>query len=210
MVTTAKPSPAPAAVFEAPVAAITIQLPPTWEINDDTFADLVSQNDHLRFEVDRLGRLIVTGSGGFASSARAAEIIAQMYNWIRAGAGGYVTAPDGFFRVTDVARHAPDAAWTSDERVAQIEDLERPPRICPDFIVEIRSPADRLDLLHEKMEMWIERGARLAWLVDPFERRLHVYQPNQPTEVVQHPQSLSCGDVLPGLTIDLTNIWRSD
>ena len=55
--------------------------------------------------------------------------------------------------------------------------------------------------------MWIARGARLAWLIDPDHATAHIYRPGRPPEVLAKPQSLSGEQVAPGLTVDLTRIW---
>jgi len=34
--------------------------------------------------------------------------------------------------------------------------------LCPDFVVELKSPSDRLPALKAKMEPWIENGAQLG------------------------------------------------
>jgi Uma2 family endonuclease len=39
-------------------------------------------------------------------------------------------------------------------------------RLCPEFLVEVLSPSDRLKTARQKMEQWIANGAQLAWLID--------------------------------------------
>jgi len=46
---------------------------------------------------------------------------------------------------------------------------------CPDFVIELLSKSDRLKDAKEKMERWIENGAKLGWLVDPYKKRVFVY-----------------------------------
>jgi Uma2 family endonuclease len=42
---------------------------------------------------------------------------------------------------------------------------------APDFIIEIRSNTDSPSLVKEKMHEWIQNGTKLAFLIDPVERR---------------------------------------
>ncbi len=49
--------------------------------------------------------------------------------------------------------------------------------LCPDFVVEIRSPTDSLRALQAKMQEYITNGAALGWLIDPIARRVFIYRP---------------------------------
>ena len=205
MVTTQK-SP-PAAPSLADVDGVVLTLPSDWAMTDEAFAELLSLNEELRFEVDEAGRLIIMGSGAWISSTRAAKIITQVQIWADA-AGGEVSGEMGYFRVGELGRRAPDVSWTSPERIPEMgAETKGPGEVVPDLIVEIRSPSDSLTQLQQKLEMWITRGARLAWLIDPDHTTAHIYRPGRPPEVLSKPQSLSGEDIAPGLTVDLTRIW---
>ena len=206
MVTTQKSPPAPPSL--ADFDRVVLTLPSDWAMTDDAFAELLSLNEELRFEVDEAGRLIIMGSGAWVSSADGYEIGAQVKVWADTGGGGRVSGEGGYVEIAGVGRRAPDVAWVSQERVARMSPTRQGPgRVVPDLIVEIRSPTDRLRELQEKMEMWITRGARLGWLIDPDRTTAHIYRPGQPPEVLTKPQSLSGEDIAPGLTVDLTRIW---
>lgn len=58
-----------------------------------------------------------------------------------------------------------------------------------------------------KMEEYRDNGARLGWLVDPVERRVHVYRPGRPIEVLDQPREISGEPELPGFVLDLESIW---
>ena len=76
-------------------------------------------------------------------------------------------------------------------------------------MIKIRSPSDRLPQQQAKMRQWMANGARLGWLIDPFEDAVWVYRENQDEpEQIERLSELDCGDILPGLTIDLAHIWR--
>jgi Uma2 family endonuclease len=61
------------------------------------------------------------------------------------------------------------------------------PPICPDFVLELRSPSDRLPELQDKMAEYLNNGARLGWLIDPIERVVSVYQPGEVVERLETP-----------------------
>ena len=205
MATVTTPS-APAVAGAEPLRLCT---PTMWEFTDDAFEQLCELNPEWRFEVDEHGRLVVMGARGFYSSFRSFVILGEMYEWWRTVLDGIVTTLDGFYRLSERVVRAPDAAWVSAERAAQIaEDDEGFWRLCPDFVVEIRSPSDRLPDQLDKMEFWLEQGARLGWLIDPLDGITYIYRPGQEPEQLERPDTLSGEDVLPGLTVNLGRVWR--
>ena len=208
MVTATKPQTITPSATKDPVLIIT--LPQAWPITDASFCELLSLNDDLQMEIDEQGRLLIMGSGGFLSSARAASIITQIGNWIAAAGSGFVTGEAGFFRTVGAGRRAPDVAWTSPERAAAaIAGDEGVGPLCPDFLVEILSPTDRLPTLQEKIEMWLEQGVRLAWLLDPHDNIAWIYRPGREPEQLDRPQTLSGENILPNFTVNLAQIWTA-
>jgi Uma2 family endonuclease len=61
--------------------------------------------------------------------------------------------------------------------------------------------------LQEKMQEYIENGARLGWLIDPSARQIHVYRPGQPVEVLNNPVTLSGDPTLPGFVLRVHELW---
>ena len=108
------------------------------------------------------------------------------------------------------AERSPDVSWILRSRVDALTEEEKSEYfpLCPDFVIELRSKSDRLSTLQNKMREYIENGARLGWLIDPLERHVHVYRPNQPALVLEEPASVSGDPELPGLTLDLALIWN--
>ncbi len=63
-------------------------------------------------------------------------------------------------------------------------------------------------MIEAKMREYVENGAQLGWLLDPEERKAHVYKPGEPVGILNSPDKL-CGDpVLSGFTLDLKLIWE--
>jgi Uma2 family endonuclease len=71
----------------------------------------------------------------------------------------------------------------------------------------LRSPTDRLADLQEKMQEYLDNGARLGWLIDPLEKRVYVYRPDQPVEVLDDPPTVNGGPVLPGFVLHVRELW---
>ena len=204
MVTATTPS-APAVAGLEPLRLCT---PPAWEFTDDAFEQLCELNPEWRFEVDEHGRLVLMGSPGFESSRRSVKLGRQVDDWTESDGHGGVSGADGFYRIRGRVLRAPDVAWVSSERLPQNrDDLEGMLRLCPDFVIEVRSISDRLPDQLDKMQFWIDSGARLGWLIDPFDEIAYIYRPDREPEQLERPDTLSGEDVLPGLVVDLSQIW---
>ena len=72
----------------------------------------------------------------------------------------------------------------------------------PISVLEIRSRSDNLRPLQHKMRLWMDAGARLGWLIDPYNRRVYIYRAGQPEpEMLENPATLDGEDVLPRLRL---------
>jgi len=80
--------------------------------------------------------------------------------------------------------------------------------LAPDFVVELRSQSDRLSVLKEKMEEYMENGCRLGWLIDPTSRNVFVYRPGESPEQLLDVTAVHGAPELPGFTLDLEEIWN--
>ena len=115
-------------------------------------------------------------------------------------AGGFIL-PNGAIR-------SPDASWVAKDRWESRIPVPREVffRLCPDFVVEIRSQSDRPYQLRKKMLEYIEQGARLGWFIDPLNGKVEIYRPGRAVEKILRPATLSGEDVLPGFVLDLKEI----
>jgi Uma2 family endonuclease len=80
--------------------------------------------------------------------------------------------------------------------------------LAPDFVIELRSPSDRLADLQAKMGEYQAAGAALGWLIDPVERRVHVYAAGGDVVSLDSPARLSGDPTLSGFVLELDAIWR--
>jgi Uma2 family endonuclease len=104
---------------------------------------------------------------------------------------------------------APDAAWVLRARLDPLpaETKEKFLPLCPDLVIELRSTSDRLLDVQMKMEEYRDNGARLGWLVDPRERRVHVYRPARPVEILNDPAQVTGDPEVPGFVLELGPVW---
>lgn len=104
---------------------------------------------------------------------------------------------------------SPDAAWLrlSRWKTLTAEQRKKFAPLCPDFVVELRSPTDSLAALKKKMREYLTNGAEIGLLVDPEEKRVHVYRRSRKVLVLDNPKTVPCDPVLPGFALDMREVW---
>ncbi len=107
---------------------------------------------------------------------------------------------------------SPDAAWVRRSRLVGLtrEQKQKFLPLCPDFVIELRSPTDNLRALQDKMQEYMDNGALLGWLIDPLTRRVHVYFPQRQPQILESPSTVPAEPLLPGFALDLQKIWQPD
>ena len=166
------------------------------------FIEFCEANDDYEMEVNEAGDLVILPMTGFRGNRRENYLNAFMCIWEMAN-GGVSASQSSRFRLATGAIRGPDAAWITQERYDAATEEERETVFpgAPDFVVEIRSRTDNLAPIQRKMQLWMDGGARLGWLIDPPNRRVYVYRAGQPEpELLEDPETLDGEDVLPGFS----------
>lgn len=205
----AKPAIRDEAAAKAGHGALVLHLRPVFELDEDRFFELAGLNRDLRMELTAEGDLIVMPPAGGESSQRNAEITMQLGSWAKHHGTGTTFDSSGGFVLPNGAVRSPDASWVERTRLATLTNEQRRKflPLCPEFVVELRSPSDSLAILQAKMQEYLENGAKLGWLIDPENRRVYVYRPGEPVRELKNPENVSGNPVLPGFVLDLREIW---
>ncbi|MGI8467585.1 MAG: Uma2 family endonuclease [Pyrinomonadaceae bacterium] len=180
------------------------------KMTDEAFYEFCRRNKDFRFEMDKRGNLIIMPPTFLETSRINNEINFYLMAWAKKDKTGIAFESDGMFTLPNGAKRAPDAFWILKKRyfaLSQEEREEKFARICPDFVIELRSKSDGLRKLQAKMREYIENGARLGWLIDPTEKKVHVYRTDKTVEIFENPKIISGEDVLKNFELDLTEIW---
>jgi Uma2 family endonuclease len=77
----------------------------------------------------------------------------------------------------------------------------------PDLVVEVLSPGDRLSVTQEKIRQYFENGARLAWIVNPRTRMVHVHRGPVVEKVLMSTDCLDGEEVVPGFRLALADVF---
>ncbi len=175
------------------------------ELSDDQFYQLCQINEDWKLEQTAKGELIIMPPVGAISGNRESDFNGYIWLWNRQTKLGKVFSSSTVFTLPNGGKRSPDVAWIVNERweSLNIQEKEKFAKICPDFIIELRSRTDSLSRLQEKMQEYLDSGLGLGWLIDPQNQQVEIYRQNQTVEIVSLPTTLSGEDILPGFILEL-------
>lgn len=188
---------------------VVLQLRPVLELTDEQLYGFSQLNRDLRIERNAEGELVIMPPTGGETGRRNAEITVQLGVWARSEGTGVIFDSSTGFHLPNGAVRSPDVAWVRRTQLASlsVEQRQQFTPLCPDFVIELRSTTDSLSLLQGKMQEYLDNGAQLGWLIDPEQRRVHVYRPGMPVEVMENPEAISGAPLLVGFSLDLRQVW---
>jgi Uma2 family endonuclease len=191
---------------------IILELPESIDLTDDQLYDLCILNRELVIERNNQYQLSIMTPAGSLSSHRNSNLTADFIIWNRESKLGIVFDSSGGFRLPKGQMFAPDVSFVTTERwdKLNIDDQEKFAPLCPDFIAELQSRTDSLKRLKAKMQIWMDNGCRLAWLIDPYDQKAYIYRADGSIQTVKSftGVKLSGEDVLPGFELNLEILLR--
>ena len=195
------------APFSLDISSILVLLPDD-DALDDWFLRFTADNEELgyQFEIDRKGKLIAMASDSVFGWRWSLNLCHDLIIWSDDGPGGLVFPGSAMVRTSARGRRAADAGWIAPEQITpslpsdwQYHGIPFAPR----FVAEIRSLSNSLEDQQAKMVEWIEYGVALGWLIDPFERRVHIYRPDAEPLVLDDPETVTGDPELPRFVFDV-------
>jgi Uma2 family endonuclease len=183
--------------------------PSKLRMNDEEFFEFCQLNPELRIERTSEGDIIVMSPTGGKTGRRNAKLIVAFGGWAEKDGSGQFFDSSTEFILPNRAGRAPDLSWIKNERWLALTERQQEqfPPLCPDFVVELRSQTDRLTNLQAKMDEYLANGAQLGWLIDPLERKVHIYRPGAAAEVLDDAKQISGEPLLKGFVLDVQTLW---
>lgn len=167
-------------------------------------------NEVLRVERDANGEILVMTPANSNTSKMNMRICRFLDEWTEADGRGVAFDSSGGFTLPDGSMRNPDAAWLLRGRWDALTSEEQSSfaPVCPDFVIEVRSPSDRLSDVEAKMEMWTANGAEVAWLIDPERKVVAIYRPGDSPEVLYEPSSVQGTGPVTGFELVMARVWQ--
>jgi Uma2 family endonuclease len=173
-----------------------------------TVDDLDGLSDLEQFELIR-GELIQLEMSSFEHTTIGARLIRYLSEFADANRLGLVMSSDGgivFGRDPDTML-VPDVAFVSIERLPPRDTWGARLELAPDLAVEILSPSNRPAYVQRKLEIYLNGGVRLVWIVNPDERTVTVHRPRQASIVLHVTDVLDGENVLQGFRLPVEHIF---
>ena len=101
----------------------------------------------------------------------------------------------------------PDVAFVSAARLLD-EPWDRAVQFAPDLAVEVESPSNTQAELLRKVSLYLAGGSHRVWLVRPDHQTVTVFSPDVPERTLSLADTLDGGDVLPGFSLPLAELFR--
>ena len=179
-------------------------------LSDEDFYVFCQHNPDLRFEREPDGKLLIMPNTGGKTGKTNFRLYSLFFPWLDESRSGEMFDSSTAFRLPDGSTRSPDAAWVRLDRWNALTERQQEqfPPLCPDFVVELLSATDALKTAKAKMlDVWMQNGCRLAWLIDPKSQTTHVFRANGEIQIVEgFDKTLSGEDVLAGFTVPLNRL----
>ncbi len=180
------------------------------KLSDEDFFEFCQANREWRIERTSDGDVIIMPPTGGETGKLNFDLALAFGAWAKADGNGVSFDSSTGFILPNGAERSPDLAWVRLSRWNALSEAQRKtfPPLCPDFVVELRSPSDSLPDLKDKMDEYIQNGAQLGWLIDAIEKKIYVYRPQAEVECLDNPTTLSGEPLLKGFTLDVQELWK--
>ncbi|HYT90793.1 MAG TPA: Uma2 family endonuclease [Gemmataceae bacterium] len=164
------------------------------------------RSNHLYELVDGT---LVEKAMGFSESIIAGQVLTEIGVFARQHDLGVAAGADGTVRLLKGLVRIPDVAFFSwDKLPGRVLPSKPIPDLAPDLAVEVLSEGNTPAEMKRKLREYFLAGVRLVWMIDPAKRQADVYTaPDLPAATLDEAQALDGGDVLPGFTLPLAELF---
>ncbi|CAN5842973.1 Uma2 family endonuclease [soil metagenome] len=178
-----------------------------------TEADLLRILDRENITCELVDGVLVEKTMGYQESEIAFLIGTLLNNYILPRRLGIVLGPDGTLRMISGQVCAPDVTFIPFDHLPGGKRPREPiPDLAPDLAVEVLSKGNTKGEMARKLREYFESGTRLVWMVDPKSKTVRVYHgpTPKPSAVLTEDQTLDGGDVLPGFSVLVRDLFPVD
>jgi Uma2 family endonuclease len=164
-------------------------------------------DDGMRHELVE-GELTTTTPAGHEHGEIVFRLTGLLWQFLRDNPIGVAFgAETGFWIGSDPDTvRAPDVAFVSKDRAAEVTARRGFGRGSPDLVAEVVSPDDTYAEVDLKVDQWLGAGSRLVWVVNPRARKVLVRTPDS-TVIRSATDTLDGGEVLPGFSCAVAELF---
>jgi Uma2 family endonuclease len=168
----------------------------------------LSRDGH-RYELVN-GELVEMGNSGAKHGYVAILLSAALFHCVSTQKLGALMDSSTAFVMKSGNKRSPDISFMAKERLQGLDEL--PDGFlegAPDLAIEILSPSNTVEEIHDKLVEYFESGARLVWVIHPKEHYVLVYRSSvQPDRLLKSTDMLDGEDIIPGFTLPVSNLFQ--
>jgi Uma2 family endonuclease len=151
---------------------------------------------------------IVTSNAGIEHEFIGIRLSNPLWDFVREHRLGIVCGSSAGYWMKSGNLRLPDVSFIAKER---LQGLRYAPKKffqgAPDLVVEILSPSDTVESLHEKIVEYFESGTRLLWVLNPEEQTVLVYHSPQPDRLLRPGDFLDGETIIPGFSMPVGELF---
>lgn len=185
-----------------------IELKPDKKVWTDEEFMALPQDGH-RYEIVN-GELIDMGNAGALHGYVCGTLMILLGSYIRTHNLGAIFDSSTAFKMKNGNRRSPDISFFAKERLQGMTEL--PTGFlegAPDLAVEVLSPGNTVEEIHDKLVEYFENGTRLAWIIHPSEHYILVYRSAQePDRLLKSIDALDGEEVILGFTLPVADLFQ--
>ena len=186
---------------------VSLQEKPSQKIwTDEEFASLPEQCGKYEI-VD--GELREMGNSGMKHGNIAAFLGGVIEIYARQHKLGITCDSSTAFTLQNGNRRSPDISFIAKQRLQGITEIPQGFFTgAPDLAVEVISPSNTFNEIHQKILEYFENGSKLVWVIYPEEQFVLVYHELTPDKFLRTTDNLDGEDVIPGFTVPVADLFR--
>jgi Uma2 family endonuclease len=173
-----------------------------------TFADVLEAERRYKRLYELVDGVLVEKVMGYRESLFAIFLARILLDFVEPRNLGLVSGADGTMKLFGGLVRIPDVAFASWDRLpGRVIPKEPIPSLTPDLVVEVLSASNTPAEIDLKRGEYFAAGVRLIWEFDVESRVVTVCTPQGGVTELDSTGSLEGGDVLPGFTLVLGDLF---
>ncbi|MBD2069560.1 Uma2 family endonuclease [Leptolyngbya sp. FACHB-671] len=173
---------------------------------DEEFMAL-SRDGHRYELVD--GEVLDMGNSGMEHGGIGSLLGGLLAIYVKQHKLGIVCDSSTAFTLKTGNKRSPDVSFVAKDR---LKGLKRPPRGffqgSPDLAVEILSPSNTIEEIHDKIVEYFDNDTRLVWVIHPDEKYVLVYHSPEPDRFLRPGDHLDGEDIVPGFSMAVSELFE--
>ncbi len=175
------------------------------EWTDEAF--LALPDDGHRYELVN-GELVTMGNTGARHGYLSGKLMVLLGSVVYAQKLGILFDSGTAFTMKFGNKRSPDLSFMTNASMKPLASIpigliER----SPDLAIEILSPSNTVDEIHNKIVEYFESGSQLVWLIHPEEKYVMIYHQPQPDQLKLSGDVLDREALIPGFSLPIDELF---